>query len=243
MLCKITAEQEPSFTAKKILDALDNNENIIHIENGPTENIERFYNCVANTLGKQAPMEEDANGNKTGAMHTHIKHPWHEPSNSYSHSSTRQPFHTDGSYEAEAPQISYFFCKKQADYGGATIFIDGVKLETILKRFEPELLALIQKELVEFAKGKDSKIKPILDKEHKFNWNWHRCDHTLTVTKKFHDFLETKIFEGGLYESINLKEGDALFFMDQMVLHGRHSFIGSRWLIKGGVYYERQRNN
>lgn len=233
----INADQNALSTGSKILDALNNGAKIIHVKNGPLEEMEQFYTCVSLVIGQLAPMEEDSAGNKTGIIHTHIKYPWPTSSQSYSHSQTRQPFHTDGSYEANAPQVSYFCCKKQAEFGGATIFIEIEELERMLQIHDIDFLNDIKTTAVKFSKGKDSKTKPIISNG-KLTWNWHRCDQ-LPVAKKFHEFMENKIFEGGVYNTVNLNEGEALFFMDEEVLHGRHSFIGSRWLIKGGIYYER----
>ena len=235
---KIISDHNALSTASKILNALESGDKVIHVENGPIEEIEQFYTSVAIVLGELAPMEEDSLGNKTGVIYTHIKHPWPEPSQSYSHSQTRQPFHTDGSYESNAPQITYFCCKKQAEFGGATIFIEIEDLEAALQLYDADLLKDLKTTELIFSKGKDYKTKPIINNG-KLTWNWHRCNE-LPIAKRFHEFMESKIFDGGVYNSVNLKEGEALFFMDEEVLHGRQSFIGSRWLINGGIYYERK---
>jgi alpha-ketoglutarate-dependent taurine dioxygenase len=39
----------------------------------------------------------------------------------------------------------------------------------------------------------------------------------------------------GVLTNINLKKGDAVFFNDELILHGRNAFIGDRWLKKGGL--------
>lgn len=238
----IIAETNPKKTGIQILGALDRGAKVIHLTNGPTENMEQFYEQVAGVIGVSAPMEEDAEGNKTGAVHTHIKYPWPVPSNSYSHSNTRQPFHTDGSYEANAPQISYFFCKEEAKSGGATIFLENAMLINMLAFHSPDLLSDLKSTEVSFSKGDDSKTKPIIDAHDNLTWNWHRCDQQLSITSRFNQFLEEKVFATGSYETVVLKSGESLFFMDEEVLHGRQDFTGPRWLIKGGLYYERCKN-
>jgi alpha-ketoglutarate-dependent taurine dioxygenase len=243
MLCKIAAEPFPALTGNMINHAFANKNKIVHVTNGPKDNMSEYYTVVGESLGTHAPMEEDTEGNKTGIIYTNIKYPSDTPSQSYSHSNTRQPFHTDGSYESNAPQVSYFFCKTQAQYGGATIFIENQVLIETLHSVDLNLLEDLLNTEILFRKGSDSKSKPVIDEKRKLTWNWHRCDQHLPLAQKFHEFLEKKIFDGGLYESIILKEGEALFFMDEEVLHGRHSFIGSRWLVKGGIYYERPNNS
>ena len=241
MLCRIEADHDPVSTSKMIDSIFSNGFKVVHVVRDNFDDITEFYTEAAQELGEHAPMEEDPSGEKTGSIHTHIKHPWHTTSNSYSHSDTRQPFHTDGSYESNAPQISYFFCKERAKYGGSTIFIENHILMDILSEYDSDLLKSLQSTEITFSKGSDSKTKPIIDPSLNLTWNWHRCDQSLLLNKKFNEFLEKKVFESGCYESINLKTGDALFFMDEEVLHGRHGFIGPRWLVKGGIYYERQR--
>ena len=60
---------------------------VAYILRSKTEDLEKFYTEVSSVVGTCVPMEEDPNtGDKTGVMYTHIKHPWHKYSSSYSHS-------------------------------------------------------------------------------------------------------------------------------------------------------------
>jgi hypothetical protein len=59
----------------------------------------------------------------------------------------------------------------------------------------------------------------------------------LEMCDQFHNFLEKKIVEGGLLFPVYLKPGDAAFFQDDRLLHGRNSFYGARTLIKGGFNF------
>lgn len=242
MLLKITIETTAKSTADKITSALSKGAKVVHLT-ACKDNCDQFYTDVASHIGEHAPMEEDIDGCKTGSIHTHIKYPWHTESKSYSHSNTRQPFHTDGSYESNAPQITYFFCKEEAKCGGSTIFIENQVLVDLIDFYDTEFLKELKSTQVEFSKGNDCKKKYIIDKDNKLTWNWHRCNQQLPLNIKFHEFLEKNVFETGTYESISLKAGEALFFMDEEVLHGRNCFIGPRWLVKGGIYYERSSNS
>ena len=80
----------------------------------------------------------------------------------------------------------------------------------------------------------NKKTRKILDGQ-TISWNFFRCEEC-QLKNEFNDFLENYIIGGNLFESVNLKKGDALFFKDEEILHGRNSFIGNRWLIKGGLY-------
>lgn len=76
-----------------------------------------FYDNLSNEIGQSAPMDEDLQtGQKTGAKWIEIKYDAEFPT-SYRHSSTRQPLHTDGSYESRAPEVSFFFCIRAAAVG------------------------------------------------------------------------------------------------------------------------------
>ena len=89
-------------------------------------------------------------------------------------------------------------------------------------------------EVVTHGKGNDSKQKPILC-NNKLTWNYYRCE-PCKLRDDFHHFLENYVVGGELTDGIALLPGEALFFKDEDILHGRTSFIGRRWLIKGGIY-------
>jgi hypothetical protein len=102
-------------------------------------------------------MDEDIEtGNKNGNFWIDIKYDTKHP-NLYLHSNTRQPLHTDGSYEAYPPELSFFFCKVKAKFGGATTFLDLQILEQCMEMECPSLLRRIKSESFLFSKGNDFK--------------------------------------------------------------------------------------
>lgn len=233
MLCKIDANKDVKTAGNLIKSSLSKSfVKVVHVVNG-LESHDFWIEC-AKLVGKFAPMEENYLGDKTGEFFTDIKYPWKEQSNSFSHSNTRQPLHTDGSYESNAPQITFFCCKESPKYGGSTIFIDLKNLKSYLLEYSPSLFYKLENEIVTHSKGKDKKTRKILDGS-TISWNFFRCEEC-QLRNEFNDFLENYIIGGNLFESVNLKIGDALFFKDEEILHGRNSFIGNRWLIKGGLY-------
>jgi hypothetical protein len=142
--------------------------------------------------------------------------------------------------------VNFFFCTEQAEIGGATTFIDSDDLIYILEKFEPALYEKLKTLEVDFGKGEDQRKKrKIIDTDErgiKLNWNHFRVmpDNTAEVLEmcdQFHNFLEKKIVEGGLLFPVYLKPGDAAFFQDDRLLHGRNSFYGARTLIKGGFNF------
>lgn len=233
MLCKINADNSSHSTGIKIKEKLNlENVKVIHVVDGPND--ENYWAEAAQSVGKLAPMEEDYDGNKTGRQFTDIKHPWFKPSNSFSHSNTRQPLHTDGSYEANAPDITFFSCLEAPRFGGQTIFVGLSQIIEFLNEFSPELLHRLKNEIITHGKGNDSKTKPIIH-DNKLTWNYYRCE-PCNLRDEFHNFLENYVIGGNLYQGVSLSPGEALFFKDEDLLHGRNSFIGRRWLIKGGIY-------
>ena len=102
-----------------------------------------------------------------------------------------------------------------------------------MKHENNDLLQTIKTTKVKFSKGNDFKITEILNEE-TCNWNFYRAEN-LPLVHAFHDYLENRIINMGLTTNIQLAKGDAIFFRDNLVLHGRNAFIGDRWLKKGGI--------
>lgn len=214
---------------------------VIHLKLVPNKDLFKFYRDLFAKLGECVPMDEDvATGNKTGYAWISIKYDPVFPM-SYRHSDKRQPLHTDGSYESNAPDINFFFCVEKAQIGGATTFIDSRDLVRYLEVYDKVLLQEIKNTPVKFSKGTDSKIRPIIiadGDDYRLTWNSFRVDDDPGFCSKFNDFLEHKIVDGGVLTPIVLEPGEAVFFNDELVLHGRNSFIGNRFLYKGGFKWK-----
>lgn len=210
-----------------------------------------FYDALSDEIGPWGPMDEDLQTEKkTGAKWIEIKYDPQFP-NSYRHSSTRQPLHTDGSYENKAPEVSFFFCIKAAPIGGATTFVNSDDLLRALELHSKSLFKACYDLPVRFAKGQDSKTSPVIRNDSKgavLTWNYFRVEETspeiTKLRRELHQFLEEKMVGGGLCFSCSLKPGEAVFFNDERLLHGRNSFIanrsGDRHLLKGGLYLAKQ---
>lgn len=222
---------------KKDLDikSLLSSYKVVHVLKGNIDDL--FWEKEAKKIGDLVSMDEDkSTGNKNGNFWIDIKYDVRYP-NLYLHSNTRQPFHTDGAYESNPPDISFFFCKVRADIGGSTTFLDLKILKKCMEIECPVLLKQISSSLFSFKKGDDSKIVKIMD-DGKMSWNFHRVEKS-KITKDFYLFLE-RINDMGLVKRVLLNRGDAVFFRDNMVLHGRDAFIGERWLRKGGINIRRK---
>lgn len=236
--------------ASKIRDLLETTK-VVLLTGYRGDNLLEFYDKLSNEIGQWAAMDEDLQtGQKTGAKWIEIKYDAEFP-NSYRHSSTRQPLHTDGSYESRAPQVSFFFCIRAASVGGATTFVDSEELLRALRLHSKTLYRSCCELPVTFSKGQDSKTKPIITNDAQgivLTWNYFRVlENSLEITnlkQEFHQFLEEKVVQGGLCFPCQLAPGDAVFFNDDRLLHGRNSFVanrpGERHLLKGGLYLPRR---
>ncbi|MEO8399064.1 MAG: TauD/TfdA family dioxygenase [Ignavibacteriaceae bacterium] len=223
---------------------------LIHLVNFTFDvSTNKFYESVSNRLGEPQPIDEDKKtGSMTGERWIDITFDPAEP-NKYRSSKTRQPFHTDDSYieviGAEG-RVTFFYCESQADIGGATTFLksdDIIDALTLDEEFQ--LLEDLQKIPVKFSKADSIKVRSILNEDSAgkiWTWNWHCVDENnspeaLDVAKRFHDFLENRILMAGLACSVHLLPGEAVFFHDHRLLHGRNAFFtkefGGRKLIKG----------
>lgn len=230
MIKTIFTGSDPQQAVREELEKHD----VVHVV--PTTVIsdpEKFYYDICLYLGEPFCMEEDlSTGNKTKQFWTDIKYT-PEITNSFRHANCAQPLHTDGSYESAAPDISFFYCIEKARYGGSTIFVDRHTLLKCLEIYDANLLRELQTHQLLFSKGNDSKRRLIIGENH-LNWNYYRVEHN-ELTEKFHLFLQKVIVDGGIYEPVNLRPNEAIFFWDERVLHGRTSYLGKRWLRKGGV--------
>lgn len=232
-------EYQPNV-ADKIKESLKDNK-IVLLENCRETNLFDFYENLSNEIGHWVPMDEDVKtGEKTGKKWIEIKYDPQFP-NSFRHSDTRQPLHTDGSYESNAPNITFFFCIQEARIGGATTFFDYDDLVKTLALYSAKLLEQCRSVPLTFSKGSDSKTRPIIQSD-LLTWNYFPAKandaEQQELKENFHEFLEKKVVGGGLCLPLALKPGDAVFFHDEKLLHGRNSFIGERNLLKGGLNLE-----
>ncbi|NJR44014.1 TauD/TfdA family dioxygenase [bacterium] len=98
-----------------------------------------YYRKLALAAGKFVKRDEDyRTGDQAAAQDDwmDIRFVDDLKRDSFRHSDTRQPIHTDGAYLSYHFDISFFFCTVQAEVGGATTFIDGVEVIRLLRRYE-----------------------------------------------------------------------------------------------------------
>jgi alpha-ketoglutarate-dependent taurine dioxygenase len=150
----------------------------------------------------------------------------------YRHSNVAQPLHTDGAYRPYAQNIGLFFLERQAEAGGESLFLDAQAVVDWLSREDPELLSRLISTDVAFGKGRGPQVAtPILyrkDGRLKVNWNWFRVlpdqgEAIDSLREAFRHVLE-RLVDEGVATAIRLHAGDAIFFRDDEVLHGRKAY-------------------
>lgn len=170
------------------------------------------------------------------------------PTHAYRHGNGRMPLHMDGVYTDVRFDLIFLWSAGAAKWGGATTFIDGDRVVAFLEEFDADLLRELRETPVLFAKGGKSKYHPIIfdeDGRPAFNWNLPRLSpantpHAADLAHRFNAFCEQFLVDGGEVTDVRLATGEAVFFHNRLVLHGRRSFFGDRCLMKGAVALERQ---
>ncbi len=112
---------------------------------------------------------------------------------------------------------------------------------------EHQLLEDLKTIPVCFSKEGVSKSKPIITEDElglRLNYNYYPLDkdnspEAKDLVERFQYFLENRVHNSGICTDIVLTKGDAIFFHDERLLHGRNAFFtpnkGDRVLLKGSV--------
>lgn len=207
-----------------------------------------YFETLADSIGQYYDVSEDlGSGEIQNGRWVDITFDPQFPDR-YRSSKTRFHLHTDGSYYPIENNMQYFYCEAMAAVGGATTFIDTRMLvDLLLLDEQQELLNRLQSVAVCFSKFERKKTRPILLKEGddwRINYNYNRIDAANTEEAKktaldFFDFLETRVQEAGVVTAVKLQPGEAVFFNDERILHGRNAFFadraGERRLVKGTI--------
>ena len=238
----------PELTRKRVQTALETHKLVHLVDFDAKKSIHQFYTDLSNSLGWVVDMDEDkVTGRKTGNRWIDISYDPTQP-DKYRSSNTRQPLHTDNSYLNHYDAVNYFYCLAQANLGGATTFLDSDLLIRALEiDNEYALIKDLQTIPVCFSRHENRRTKPILTEDelgYCLNYNYYRLDQdnsveAKTLVEKFQDFLEQRIFQSEITKNIILTPGDAVFFHDERLFHGRTAFFANhkngRVLIKGSV--------
>jgi len=217
---------------------------VVRADPGRARHREFWDEVLADRAERAAVDEDTATGRANGGLWSDVSfHPARQ--NTFRHSKGPQPLHTDGAYLANPPPIVFMTCQQSAPSGGATLFLDGHELDDALAREQPALRERLISEPVLFGKGASEVESPILkqDGSIRLRWNYYAISPRASAAARelaetFRAFL-AQLVEQRRPTSVRLQPGDAVFFHDDAVLHGRDGFVaehpGDRHLWKGGL--------
>lgn len=222
------------------------NSKVVHVRNlSNARPLDESCINLASQIGFPIICEEDP---VSGAVRTNqwtaIKYDSNASNSSYKHSNTYQPLHTDYGYFSFEIFAAFFYCLEQAEFGGATCFIDVERVVSLLRMSDPTLFDQLQNTEIQFGRRGNSVASNrdrILSKDEcgwKINWNYFRAKDDVAngdVIEGFHAFLNNSVERSGELLELKLMPGEAVYFQDRRVLHGRNSFIGARHLNKGAI--------
>jgi hypothetical protein len=244
----LDSDPEPNEAAARLRSALDQSR-VVHVIGGPTgPTVLEPWQLILNTLGTVDNRGENPLTNERfDAVWSDVRYIPNHASNSYRHSNTTQPFHTDGSYNANPPNVDFFYCDTAADSGGETTFLDGPDLIESLRNDDPDLLKLLMSTPVSFQKGQSpGQVVPII-KEDEFgillDWNENRVipgqgKLVDSITESFARYVRERFSSFPPVMPIRLNPGEAVIFHERRVLHGRRAFIGDRCLWTLHMYFQ-----
>ena len=228
------------------------NNKVFHLVGDIKENnIRDFYEKIGSKIGKYYKLAEDVKlGDRSNQQANKIWMDVRYDSNindAYRHSSNPQPLHTDGSYNPNFPNATIMCCISNSASGGETIFLELEKLVKILKQDDPELLKfLFSEEVLHERSGYTNKKKILTQKDKKIeiNFNYYCVSkknpkNSLIKIKKFFKFINTSQKIKKNLTSIKLNRGEAVFWKDSEILHGRNGFLpkknSDRFLWKAAI--------
>jgi len=254
MIKKFTVKENlDSDIVSAILGQWANDDNkVFHLKNiSPQKNIRDFYENIGNTIGKYELLAEDVTlGDRSNQMANKIWMDVRYDSNikdAYRHSANPQPLHTDGSYIPNYPNATLMCCISNTASGGETTFLELKKLVEALKEEDPKLLEFLQSENILHERSGYINKKKILYEEKgilKINFNYycvskHNSQKNLDLIKKFFDYTNTSEKLKKFVYPVKLDVGEAVFWKDSEILHGRNGFVpqknSDRFLWKAAI--------
>jgi alpha-ketoglutarate-dependent taurine dioxygenase len=192
-----------------------------------------FWQEIGETLGRCAQtLEDSVTGEEIQAPGGWMDVRF-EPDrlDTYRHAKVGQPLHSDTAYGTAIQDIGLFYLQKQASSGGESLFVGGQAVVDYLSVHDADLLERLLTTPVRFGKGKATRTTTVLRQAGgctKVNWNWFRVlpdqgEAVATLREDFKLALEAMIADEAV-TAFRLQAGDAVFFRDDEVLHGRKAY-------------------
>ncbi len=239
------------FKLKKSLDqetvdsivnawALDENK-VFHLKsNISSDQVRSFYESVGKKIGKLHHLAEDVrhgdrDNQRTNEIWMEVRFDSKFP-DAYRHSSNPQPFHTDGSYIRNYPNSTLMCCVANSEVGGETIFLKAKEIVKILETKDKKLLEFLLTNEILHERSGDSTNRKIIEMNnghYKINFNYHcvskkNSQISLDYVDQFFKFINTSKDVKEKTQAVKLNVGDAVFWKDSDVLHGRNGFVATK---------------
>lgn len=196
-----------------------------------------FWHEAGTALGKPASQLESSDGRplEVAGVEGHWMDVRFEPDrlDTYRHANVGQPLHSDGAYVSVVQDIGLFFLERQASEGGESLFVDAADIAARAAATNPKLHHDLFHLPLKFGKrGAIGRVTPILrelDGRLKINWNWFRVlpdqgEQADALREDFRLFLEDMEQNSPAVAAFRLNAGEAVFFRDDEVLHGRRGY-------------------
>ena len=213
------------------------------------------YNDLNSKIGKLIPIDlvKDTY-EQSGNYWADVKYDYGSDEKQFWRSSNHQNLHTDNTFadKDHYANLTELVCFKPSEYSGHTVVISNNKIVELIKFCDKHrgtnlYNKILNKEIFHSA-GRDLYLKnKILTYDEKNNqylfcFNYYpasrgnNTEEDMEIITELHNFLEEKIMiSSDLMDEIKLNKGDALIFNDELIMHGRKSFIGTRYYKKTGI--------
>jgi alpha-ketoglutarate-dependent taurine dioxygenase len=208
---------------------------VVHVANAvPDREALRWWDIVGAGLGRDFGYREGLTSGAAlaeGALWMDVRYDPAFPM-SFRHANVPQPLHTDGAYIAEPPDFGLFSMERQAGSGGESVFVDAATLADLLRERHPVLFADCFELPVHIARppdaGQHGPIMRRVSERVEISWNYYRImpgqdERVVAFCERFHALLG-ELAATPLVREFRLASGDAVFFDDRAVLHGRRAF-------------------
>lgn len=216
---------------------------------GSESGLRATYDEISECIGECVELAEDyATGKKTQQRWMEIRYDAKIPDvAAYRHSKNAQPWHTDESYMIDPADVMVMYCVVRAKKGGATNFISVEDIVALLEARDPDLLHALRSTPMTYAKDVNARTRPVLhtvDGVETINFNYYCLDSEApdahkALNKRFFEFVNSTLRDSDGVVSLRLAPGEAVFWWDLRLLHGRDSFdaveSNDRFFWKSGI--------
>lgn len=232
------ADDQLESTCADLLEAWADNTTKVFVLRamGSSRDVRCFYETMFPHLGTPRALAEDVRlgareHQRSGQIWMEVRYDPALP-DAYRHSASAQPLHTDGSYIPTFPNASLLACVANAEAGGETTFIDVDDVLAAMELEAPTLVAKLWSTVVPHERSGDRRVTHVFEKHAgrtKVFWNYYCVDadegtEARALAEEFHSYLLTSGEIRARTMAVKLRPGDAVFWKDDELLHGRNAF-------------------